>query len=171
MTQKNTRRGFTLIELLVVILIIGILAAVALPQYNTAVERSRATEALTLMSAVASSAERYHAQRERWPSDFNQLDADIPMRPAPNNDQYGGKHFQITLPSTTPSPSANFVITARRDRDSHAYVLRTTVIPNNTNGTYAAVRTCTISSTGDDSEAQGYCNAIAGSATEAATGF
>ena len=50
MKQKN--RAFTLIELLVVVLIIGILAAVAVPQYQKAVEKSRITQALTFLNAV-----------------------------------------------------------------------------------------------------------------------
>ena len=53
------KKGFTLIELLVVVLIIGILSSVALPQYNRAVERARATEAVVQMDALTQAIDRF----------------------------------------------------------------------------------------------------------------
>ena len=74
----NGNNGFTLIELLVVVLIIGILAAVALPQYQKAVEKSRATQALTLLKSVFNAAESYYLANGTWPTQFEELPLDIP---------------------------------------------------------------------------------------------
>ena len=76
MKNANISRlgGFTLIELLVVVLIIGILAAMAMPQYFKAVERSRMAEAVTLMDSVVKAQRRKYMQRNRYANDFRGLD-------------------------------------------------------------------------------------------------
>ena len=74
----NGNGGFTLIELLVVVLIIGILAAVALPQYQKAVEKAKAAQALTLLKTVYQAHQAYRMANGSFATSFDELAVDIP---------------------------------------------------------------------------------------------
>ena len=73
--MKNTQ-AFTLIELLVVVLIISILAAVALPQYQVAVAKSRLSQAFALTKAIKEAEETYYLATGEYTTDLESLSVD-----------------------------------------------------------------------------------------------
>lgn len=125
--MKNNKKGFTLIELLVVVLIIGILAAIALPQYFKAVEKSKASEALSILGTIAAANERYRlaSSDQKYTTKFDNLDIEF-MNAAGtkvgNVSSFDTKNFTISLNGDT---TANgFVLATRNVSSGDKYTIK-----------------------------------------------
>lgn len=87
--SKGSIAGFTLIELLVVVLIIGILAFVAVPQYNKAVMKARTTEAITTVNSLRKAMNVYYMKGAT--ENFTLEDLDIKLPEMKYHELYAGE--------------------------------------------------------------------------------
>jgi prepilin-type N-terminal cleavage/methylation domain-containing protein len=108
--MNTGKKGFTLIELLVVVLIIGILAAIALPQYLRAVEKSRFSTVFSTVKALKEAQELYYMVNNSYTNRFEDLDISLPKSAdITNEEDYAiaeiGGNIRYTLQRTLVSGS------------------------------------------------------------------
>ena len=112
-TALRRRQGFTLVELAVVIIIIGVLAAFAVPRFLDSVERSKAAEAFNYLSAVRAAQERYQVRQGTYADDITKLDIQMPTP----------KYFAVGTPAAggTSSLEDSWTLTLTRSGAAGGY--------------------------------------------------
>ncbi len=93
------RRGFTLIELLVVVIIVAILAAIALPQYQLAINKVRYISMMETVNAAKRSQELYYLTHGSYATSFDDLKADLPGNCSGSPLHYNCGNFALYLES------------------------------------------------------------------------
>ena len=107
LSNRDARRGFTLIELLVVVLIIAILAAIALPQYQKAITKAHMAKMRTMLEEVVRAGKLYYLRTGEYPTSFSDLDINLSLEHVGTpscgsnlnhkKDAIGGEGFEISL--------------------------------------------------------------------------
>ncbi len=100
------KAGFTLIELLVVVLIIGILVAIAVPQYQVAVTKTRYATLKNLAKSIADAQEVFYLANGKYATDFEELDISLPGgkldTSANSHYKYNWGSCQVAISETDP---------------------------------------------------------------------
>jgi len=97
--QIRTKKGFTLIELMIVVAIIGILAAIAIPNFMRFQAKSKQSEAKTNLGAIGTTAEAFRAEKDTYMTSF------IGLGWAPQGNTRFSYFYYGTIISNTVTPS------------------------------------------------------------------
>ena len=119
---KEFLTGFTLIEMMVVVIIIGILASVAMPRYQKTVERSRISEALSILGSIRTAQYRYASEHNKFTNNLGDLDMNVT--------QYG-RYFNFSPSNANPFGNGDEpVAAATRDGGRYGGCSQYTIVIN-----------------------------------------
>jgi len=104
------KKGFTLIELMTVVIIVGVLAAVAVPLYRAQVKKAIASEGAALVGSVRSAQRIYYAENDSYTDDMDDL----------NLESFDNKYFDVGDVTLTDVTATTFTATAAGREDSAA---------------------------------------------------
>ena len=121
MSERN--RGFTLLEILMVIIIIGVLAALAIPVYTTTVEKARKQEAYHTLSAIRESQMRYRSANAAYASSYTSMD----YNPTDTTSDPPGMVRHFTYAAPTAAAATWSVVATRNATDRPSGVAAYTV--------------------------------------------
>ena len=88
--KGNQKFGFSLMELMVTLIVMGVLAALAIPKFSFSIEKSKLVEGIQIVTAVLSSQIAYNYENQAYADALSDLDVEIPASnnfdaPAVNN--------------------------------------------------------------------------------------
>ena len=119
------KKGFTLIEMLVVVLIIGIIAAIAFPQYQKAVLKSRLALVQIAARNIYDALQSYYMANAKYPSQLNELDISFPGGSYVNENTLSFKKYTCTyFPKTSTSSTLSVYCITDSPRIGIRYMLR-----------------------------------------------
>ena len=123
--RGRRHHGFTLIELLVIVLIIGILAAIALPQYEKAIEKSRAAEAMVILRSIADANRRYYMANGEYTWSLADLDIEVPGKDVTDNemDRKQTKYFEYGSRPASKTDTRGMIAVANKIPIGTTYIL------------------------------------------------